>query len=249
MAKINELISKIRNAVFGIEVRDSIANAIDAINIENEETKYQQECLGETFEQLIINSGNSNAEIVEARGNYITLRKRLDSEKKATDARFLNVDSTLKDNKTEMDKYLEAQIDNIKKSLNDALTSTTESITLYENSNGVSATGTVLNLTDDITKYYDIVVVCDFNGYDYNNIVSTAETVSLRGVNIEDSASLSYKKTEFYEIGLRKLSSKSYEITRNNRIIVSSSGARTKEVDSEYSKIRKIYAKRKFVIS
>lgn len=77
MADIAEKVQQIRQAVYGKDVRESIASGIEAIN-------EQAEVLDATFEQLIINAGNSNAEIVAARVKadatvYPTLGDRLNA--------------------------------------------------------------------------------------------------------------------------------------------------------------------------
>ncbi|MCM8900626.1 glycoside hydrolase family 55 protein [Caldicoprobacter algeriensis] len=79
MASISDKVQQIRQAVYGKDVRESIASGIEAINEEVESTTARQASLETTFEQLIINAGNSNAEIVDARGGFDTLRKKLDS--------------------------------------------------------------------------------------------------------------------------------------------------------------------------
>lgn len=79
MASISDKVAQIRQAVYGKDVRESIASGIEAINSEVETTTAKQAQLETTFEQLIINAGNSNAEIVDARGGFDTLRKKLDS--------------------------------------------------------------------------------------------------------------------------------------------------------------------------
>lgn len=83
MANIKNHLNNIKNALFGQEVRGSIHDGIDAINKEVESTTNRQEHLEGTFDQLIINSGNSNAEIVDARvgengKSYAKLGDRLD---------------------------------------------------------------------------------------------------------------------------------------------------------------------------
>lgn len=60
---------KIRRTIFGGEVRDSIADGIEVV-----------EQLREDYDNQVINAGNSNAEIVDARGNYVKLKERLDKE-------------------------------------------------------------------------------------------------------------------------------------------------------------------------
>lgn len=58
---------KIRKAIFGGEVRDSIADGIEVV-----------EQLREDYDRQVINAGNSNAEIVDARGGKAKLKDRLD---------------------------------------------------------------------------------------------------------------------------------------------------------------------------
>lgn len=67
MANIKNHLDKIKNALFGQEVRGSIHDGIDAMNKEVESTTGRQVDLEKTFDQLVINAGNSNAEIVDAR--------------------------------------------------------------------------------------------------------------------------------------------------------------------------------------
>lgn len=83
MANIKIHLNNIKNALFGNEVRGSIHDGIDAINKEVESTTKRQVKLEETQNQLIINAGNSNAEIVDARvgengKSYEKLGDRLD---------------------------------------------------------------------------------------------------------------------------------------------------------------------------
>lgn len=84
MANIKEHLDNIKNALFGKDVRGSIHDGIDAINREVENTTGRQVDLESTFDQLVINAGNSNAEIVDARvkedgTSYAKLGDRLDS--------------------------------------------------------------------------------------------------------------------------------------------------------------------------
>lgn len=89
MANIIDKINAIRQAVFGKDVRSSIADGIEAINEEVESTTERQTDLEATFGNLIINAGNSNAEIVDARydsvnnENHATLKERMDSQSAA----------------------------------------------------------------------------------------------------------------------------------------------------------------------
>lgn len=84
MANIKKHLDNIKGALFGKDVRSSIHDGIDAINKEVESTTGRQEHLETTFDQLTINAGNSNAEIVDARvgengKSYAKLGDRLDS--------------------------------------------------------------------------------------------------------------------------------------------------------------------------
>ena len=67
MANIKDKLNNIQNALFGHEVRGSIHDGIEAINNEVEDTTSRQYVLENTFEELTITAGNSNAEIVAAR--------------------------------------------------------------------------------------------------------------------------------------------------------------------------------------
>ena len=83
MADIKVYLNNIKDAIFGKDVRGSIHDGIDAINNEVENTTNRQVVLENTFDQLIINAGNSNAENVAARvksdgTTYETIGKRMD---------------------------------------------------------------------------------------------------------------------------------------------------------------------------
>ena len=67
MANIKNELNNIKSAIYGKDVRESIHDGIDAINKEVESTTGRQVDLENTFAQLVINAGNSNAEIVDAR--------------------------------------------------------------------------------------------------------------------------------------------------------------------------------------
>lgn len=84
MANIKKHLDNIKGALYGKDVRSSIHDGIDAINKEVENTTGKQVDLESTFDQLVINAGNSNAEIVDARvkadgTSYSKLGDRLDS--------------------------------------------------------------------------------------------------------------------------------------------------------------------------
>lgn len=78
MANIQNYLNQIKNAVFGKHVRQSIHDGLHEINQETESTSKKQEKLERTFNDLIINAGNSNAEVAAARNGFETLGKRLD---------------------------------------------------------------------------------------------------------------------------------------------------------------------------
>ena len=83
MANIKTHLNNIKGALYGKDVRGSIHDGIDAINKEVENTTGRQVDLENTFDQLVINAGNSNAEIVDARvgqdgKSYSKLGDRLD---------------------------------------------------------------------------------------------------------------------------------------------------------------------------
>lgn len=67
MANIHDKLNKIISAIFGKDVRQALYDGLDLINKETESTAAKQKHLEDTFDQLLINSGNSNAEIVDAR--------------------------------------------------------------------------------------------------------------------------------------------------------------------------------------
>lgn len=100
MASIQTTLHKIKNAVLGVEVRDSIHDGIKAINDEVEKTTGKQKQLEGTFDELIINAGNSNAEVVAARvdANGTTHKKLGD--------RLNNFDSQIKDIENKTNDYL-----------------------------------------------------------------------------------------------------------------------------------------------
>ena len=97
MADIKTHLNNIKGALYGKDVRGSIHDGMDAINKEVENTTSRQVDLENTFDQLVINAGNSNAEIVDARvksdgTSYSKLGDRLNE-----------VDSQLDHNKNNID--------------------------------------------------------------------------------------------------------------------------------------------------
>ncbi|WP_186430876.1 sialate O-acetylesterase [Clostridium sp. BSD9I1] len=84
MAIIASIVQAIRSVTFGKDMRENIARGIETINTEVESTTAKQSLLETVFEQLIIDKGNSNAEIVQARVDadgkaYVNLKERMDT--------------------------------------------------------------------------------------------------------------------------------------------------------------------------
>lgn len=82
--KIKIAVSNIRTAIFGRDVRNTIADAIEAMNEKTEDISYRQDCLGNTFDKIIIQDGHTDLEVISARSCsdgtiYATLPKRLDA--------------------------------------------------------------------------------------------------------------------------------------------------------------------------
>ena len=116
MANINTELEQIRKAVYGREVRGSIANAIELINKEQINTNTAQTNLDNKFNQLIINAGNSNAEIVASRvkadgTQFDTLGKRLDKGDELYNTLNNEVISARTDSKNVVHKNLKARLD------------------------------------------------------------------------------------------------------------------------------------------
>ena len=117
MANINTELEQIRKATYGREVRGSIANAIELINKEQINTSTAQTNLDGKFNQLIINAGNSNAEVVAARvkadgTQFDTLGKRLDKGDEVHNTLNNEVISARTDSKNVTHKNLKARLDN-----------------------------------------------------------------------------------------------------------------------------------------
>jgi len=116
MADIKKELENIKNALLGRDVRDSIHDGIDAINKEVENTTGRQVDLENTFDQLVINAGNSNAEIVDARAksdgtSYSKLGDRLDG----IDSQLAQNATSIERNATEIEgviSYIENDAEN-----------------------------------------------------------------------------------------------------------------------------------------
>ena len=100
MANIKSYLDNIKNAIYGKDVRVSIYDGISEINKEVENTTTKQVGLENIFDQLIINAGNSNAEIVEARvksdgTSYPKLRDRLNAIDSQVNSTIIQLDSKI----------------------------------------------------------------------------------------------------------------------------------------------------------
>ena len=116
MANINTELEQIRKAVYGREVRGSIANAIELINKEQISTSTAQSNLDSKFNELIINAGNSNAEVVVARikadgTKFDTLGKRLNKGDEVHNALNNEVVNARIDSKNVTHKNLKTRLD------------------------------------------------------------------------------------------------------------------------------------------
>jgi len=92
---VDEAIKKLRAAWTGKEVRDRMADTIEAINDEVIDTTSKQEKLNTKFNDLIINAGNSNAEVATARKGHATVGDRLDEFDSQLDTK-MNIDDKIK---------------------------------------------------------------------------------------------------------------------------------------------------------
>lgn len=127
MANIHDKLNNIITATFGKDVRQALYDGLDIINKETENTTIRQKHLESTFDQLIINEGKSNAEIVDARvgengASFEKLGDRLD-----------NFDLHLAEKINERDfKELEKESQAIEKSISFAISSDKASELIYE---------------------------------------------------------------------------------------------------------------------
>lgn len=94
---VDEAIKKLRAAWTGKEVRDRMADTIEAINDEVIDTTSKQEKLNTKFNDLIINAGNSNAEVATARKGHATVGDRLDEFDSQLDTNVQNLNIKIND--------------------------------------------------------------------------------------------------------------------------------------------------------
>lgn len=115
MANITNYINNIKKAIFGVEVRSSLADGLQAVNKETEkatvvsnETKGRQDNLESRWD-LVISETTDGAEVIESRvdkeGNtHKTLKGRIDSDLEKTNETIQNIEKTLK-SQLEENKY------------------------------------------------------------------------------------------------------------------------------------------------
>lgn len=163
MANIQHWLDQIRRAIYGREVRSSIADAIEAINKE-------QSHLDGAFDQLIINAGNSNAEIVDARvkadgTQFNTLGERLnknDEDLLNLKNRFDEVDREVIEARTDKDGFdhgrLKTRLDNTDEKL-ELTTNFLNDIKINVKMFGAKGDG----VTDDYDAIMKAVEYCNTN--------------------------------------------------------------------------------------
>lgn len=137
MANINTELEQIRKAVYGREVRGSIANAIELINKEQINTSTAQTNLDGKFNQLIINAGNSNAEVVASRvkadgTQFDTLGKRLDKGDELHNTLNNEVVGARTDSKNIVHKNLKARLDNFDSQLDTIIQKTNKILSIED---------------------------------------------------------------------------------------------------------------------
>lgn len=123
MADIKHLLDKIRTAIYGKEVRGSLADGLQAVNDESEDAKeisvnveQRQDAVEEQFDDVLSEWSDDrevdNAETIAARtnretgNNYKTLGNRLDDENKKVTQQLSGTAQELQDTKTETEKNI-----------------------------------------------------------------------------------------------------------------------------------------------
>lgn len=203
MANINTELEQIRKAIYGREVRGSIANAIELINKEQINTNTAQTNLDNKFNQLIINAGNSNAEVVASRvkadgTQFDTLGKRLDKGDELHNTLNNEVIGARTDSKNVVHKNLKARLDSFDSEL-DSKVSCFETVASMKRSNKLEI--------NSICKTLGYYTVADGGGATYritNNVASengfsfsltnglTAELIFTDEINIKQLGARDY---------------------------------------------------------
>ena len=195
MANIKNELNNIKSALYGKDVRGSIHDGIDAINKEVENTTGRQVDLENTFDQLVINAGNSNAEIVEARvkndgTSYSKLGDRLDA-----------VDSQLAQNMTKVNEQFNTIIQEFK---NENILSKNNQIIAHRGC-WTFVPENALESIIDAKKYgYDFVELDISKTSDNQYILMHDTTVdrTTNGTGSVSSLTLSYIKSLFIDVGI-----------------------------------------------
>jgi len=102
--KLQQFAGYVRTKVYGREVREAIADGLQAVGEVSENTEYRQTELEGKFDNLdsrwdtVVSGTTNGAEVIEARGGFTTLKNRLDNsdtELNGLDGRNLITDARL----------------------------------------------------------------------------------------------------------------------------------------------------------
>ena len=205
MANIKKHLDNIKGALYGKDVRGSIHDGIDAINKDVENTTGRQVDLEKTFDQLVINAGNSNAEIVDARvksdgTSYSKLGDRLNE-----------VDSQLEQNVTKLNNFIRVNVRDFG-AIGDGLADDTSSIQNAINfirDNNLSGYGSVyfpsgkykISSSIEITNNKLSIIGDGFSSIIYAEGTSD-NLVSFNIFNLNSTGSASFKLQDIYLFGL-----------------------------------------------
>ena len=152
MAIITEFINNIRKAIYGKDVRESIASSIEKINEEVESTTNKETVLEETFKQLIINAGDSNSEIVAARTDengetFNTIGERIQKNKDDLKNAIDTANNNIQDNTENIQANAEDIVD-----LKTKTETSTSSVTLAYNVSLIEGYENVIRKKDGYVK-------------------------------------------------------------------------------------------------
>lgn len=218
MANITDKVAQIRQAVYGKDVRESIASGIEAINTEVESTTQRQTNVETLTQQAIDMGGNPSLEVSQARGEFSNLGNRLN-----------NVDSQLEEKSNQLKSKLMLEIENGKFKWiahrgmsrvysNDGLTDINKS---YPPENSLSA----LYMAADIGKWWgveldarlslDNVWVCS---HDDSMVRTHGVSSNISEINSWTFYNANYKDTSYYQQNGTTLAwylQKAYELNMN----------------------------------
>nr|DAL86149.1 MAG TPA: GDSL like Lipase Acylhydrolase [Caudoviricetes sp.] len=209
MANINTELEQIRKAVYGREVRGSIANAIELINKEQINTNTAQTNLDGKFNQLIINAGNSNAEVVAARvkadgTQFDTLSKRLDKGDEVHNILNNEVIRARTDSKKVVHKNLKARLDNFDSQFDSIETKKANQSALNNLKNQVNT----LVIESGGNSNAEVVQSRVSHGFTHKNLDN-------RLLNIESIINTGKFNVEFFDLVNRTVSSATGELSES----------------------------------